>query len=412
MSNESPRPTPDILIVDDDADVVRAARLLLERRGCAVRVADGPEAAWVELARCRPDVVLLDLNFARGRTSGEEGLGFLDRLMASDPRAVVIVITGHSGIAIAVDAMRRGASDFLIKPWKNDRLAEMVERAVAQAHRAAAPPGEAAIPAMLGESTAIAHVRNLIARIAPTAASVLISGPPGSGKTFAANLIHRGSGEAQHPLVKLEGKLIDPAQEFPDFAGRTVLIENADQIPLAAQHGLIGALEGARVVATTRLGESRLREALTGDLLHRIGTIAIDLPPLADRGGDIALLAHHFMALSAARHGRAALPLTDEAVHALATHPWPDNVRGLQQAMERAVLLASGDVCDIEDLGLAVDSGSPQRHGEASDLNLERNEARLVLAALKRHSYNISRAAADLGLTRAALYRRMEKHDL
>ncbi|WP_420607093.1 sigma-54-dependent transcriptional regulator [Novosphingopyxis sp.] len=411
MSNKSPEPIPDILIVDDDADVVRAARLLLERRGFGVRAADGPDSAWIELAKRRPEVILLDLNFARGRVSGDEGLSLLDRLIAADPHAVVVIITGHSGIAIAVKAMRAGASDFLIKPWNNDRLTATVKRAVAQA-RQSSDRGQtpAAALTLLGESPAIVEARTLIARIAPTMAGVLVMGPTGAGKTLAADLIHRASVLAGRSVIRLEGDMVDPAR-LPNLAGETVLIETIDRVPREAQHAFADVLDGARPIATTRLARDALREAVTGDLLYRFNTIEITLPPLVDRANDIVPLARHFLALSAAKHGKAVLSLSEEAAHTIAAHSWPDNFHGMQQAMERAALLATGGSYEAPDFVLPAfnDEEQPAKGG---DLNLERHERRIVLAALKRHSYNISRAAEELGLTRAALYRRMDKHGI
>lgn len=407
MSNEA----PDILIVDDDPDVVRAARLLLERRGFLLRTADGPEAALIALARRRPDVVLLDLNFARGRTSGEEGLSLLDRMIAADPAAMIVIITGHSGTAIAVAAMRAGACDVVIKPWNNDRLLASVERAVKQARQVGGPSTQAMAPMLLGEDAAIARARDLIARVAPTMAGVFLSGPSGTGKTLAAEMIHRRSTLAEHPPVRLEGELVELSQ-LTGLAGRTVLLENVDRVAREVQPRLAEALHEARAIATTRLGRDALREALVGDLLYRLNTIEIDLPPLAERSGDILPLARHFLALSAARHGRTVLPLSEEAAAIIASHGWPDNLHRLQQAIERAVVLARGDTYGAADFSLAPVGDVPDAAGTGGDLNLERHERRLVLAALKRHAFNISRAAEELGLTRAALYRRMDKHGI
>lgn len=406
MSTESPH----ILVVDDDADIGRAARLLLERHGMTVAVAADPAAAWVCLAGRPADAILLDLNFARGRTSGEEGFALLDRLLAADARAVVIVVTGHSGIAVAVQAMRGGASDFVIKPWNNDRLLATVERGVAlrRARLAVAATTLGAPPlsegALLGESAAIARVRALLAQVAATDAPVLVRGAAGTGKSLVARLVHGASARADRPLVTLEGDGV------PDAAGATLLIDHADRVPRAL-HAALARLPGdVRVIATSRLDRGALRDALGEDLLYRLNTIELDLPPLAERGDDVLLLARHFLALFAARYARPVKPLAAEAARAIAADPWPDNVRGLRQAMERAVLLGTGDAHDVADFALALpqDGGAPR----ALDLSLARNEEALVAAALKRHGFNVSRAAAELGLTRAALYRRMARHGL
>lgn len=406
MSTESPR----VLIVDDDPDIVRAAQLLFGRAGMAALGAETPDAAWVVLAQAPVDVVLLDLNFVRGRTTGDEGFAMLDRLLAADADAVVIVVTGHSGISTAVRAMRAGAADFVVKPWSNERLLATVERAVALRRARRALAGAAPVAngdQLLGESVAIAAVRDVIARVAPTGAAVLVRGPAGSGKSLVARLLHAGSGSAGAPFI------VDGGSRFERPGGATgVVIEEVDAVPRGEQRALAAGLDGLRVVATSRLPRVALRDVLAPDLLDRIATIEIDLPSLAARSDDVARLARHFLDLFAARHRRAAKPLTDEAARALAADRWPDNVRGLRQACERAVLLGLGPRHGVADFGIAPELEAPVPRAAAVDLNLARGEKALVAAALQRHAFNVSRAAAELGLTRAALYRRMEKHGL
>ncbi|HJO65719.1 MAG TPA: response regulator [Sphingomonas sanguinis] len=415
MSTESPH----ILVVDDDADIARAAQLLLERQGMTVAHAPDPAAAWVRLAEHPADVILLDLNFARGHTSGEEGFALLDRLVAADRHAVVIVVTGHSGIQVAVQAMRGGAADFIIKPWNNARLTATVERGLAlrRAKLATAPslPGGEA-PLLLGDSGAIVAVRDLIARIAPTDAPLLLRGGAGTGKTLAATLAHRSSARAERPLVTLDATGID-ADAIPallaEAVGGTLLIDQVDRLPPALQGALVRGLDQTRdlrLIATSRLDRAGLRERLHEDLLYRINTIECDLPPLAARDGDAVLLARHFAALFAARHGRPLRVLSVEAERSIAADAWPDNIRGLRQATERAVLLGTGERLDVADFALPPDPAQPR--ALAASLNLARSEETLVAAALQRHGFNVSRAAAELGLTRAALYRRMARYGL
>lgn len=410
MSTES-----HILVIDDDPDIAKAARLLLERHGLRVSTAASPEAAWVLLAGEPIDVILLDLNFARGRTTGEEGFAMLDRLIAADPRAVVIVVTGHSGIAVAVRAMRSGAADFVIKPWNNERLLTTVERGLAlrraKLETAATPPVADGI--LLGESAGVARARDLIARIAPTAAPILVHGAAGTGKTLVARLIHQASPHAHLSLVTLDAEAADAAviaARTTAAAGGMLVIDHIDRLPRALHGVLLSALDGIRIVATTRLDRASIRTAIGEDLLDRVGTIEIALPPLLDRTGDALLLARHFLALFAYRHGKPGRPLGDDAAHAIATERWPDNVRGLRQTMERAVLLGSGDAYTVGDFRLSSETTEPQ--ALAPDLSLARNEEALITAALERHAFNVSRAAAQLGLTRAALYRRMARYGL
>lgn len=410
MSTES-----HILVIDDDPDIAKAARLLLERHGMRVSTAASPEAAWVLLAGEPVDVILLDLNFARGRTTGEEGFAMLDRLIAGDARAVVIVVTGHSGIAVAVRAMRSGATDFVIKPWNNERLLTTVERGLALRRAKLETAATPRVPdgILLGESPGIARARDLIARVAPTAAPILVHGAAGTGKTLIARLIHQASPHAHLPLVTLDAEAADAAviaAQTADAAGGMLVIDHIDRLPRALHGVLLAALAGIRVVATTRLDRTGVRAAIGEDLLDRVGTIEIALPSLVDRAGDALLLARHFLALFAYRHGKPNRPLGDDAAHAIATERWPDNVRGLRQTMERAVLLGNGEAYAIADFRLSPDMAEPQ--SLAPDLSLARNEETLITAALERHAFNVSRAAAQLGLTRAALYRRMARYGL
>lgn len=415
MSTESPH----ILVVDDDADIARAAQLLLERQGMTVAHAPDPAAAWVRLADRPADVILLDLNFARGHTTGEEGFALLDRLVAADRHAVVIVVTGHSGIQVAVQAMRGGAADFIIKPWNNARLTATVERGLALRRAkldTAPPPAGGEAPLLLGESVAIAAVRGLIGRIALTDAALLLRGAAGTGKTLAATLTHGSSTRAERPFVTLDAATADTgaiAATLAEAAGGTLLLDRIDRLPAPLQATLAHDLHRTgdlRLIATTRLDRAELRASLHEDLLYRVGTIECDLPPLAAREGDALLLARHFAALFAARHARPLRPLTAEAARSIAADVWPDNVRGLRQATERAVLLGTGDRLDVADFALTPDPAQPR--ALASNLNLARSEEALIAAALQRHAFNVSRAAAELGLTRAALYRRMARYGL
>ncbi|MBX9732319.1 MAG: response regulator [Sphingomonas sp.] len=410
MSTES-----HILVIDDDIDIVRAARLLLVRHGIRVSTAANPAAAWVVLASERIDVILLDLNFVRGHTSGEEGFAMLDRLIAADRHAVVIVVTGHSGIAVAVQAMRSGATDFVIKPWHNERLLATVERGIAlrQAKLEIAAAAPVTDELLLGDSAAVEHARDIITRVAPTTASILAHGPAGTGKSLVARLIHRGSSHVDGPLVTLDAATADAAMiaaQAAAAAGGTLVIDHIDRLSRTHGADLTKAVSAARIVATTRLDRTELSRAIGEDLIDRVGTIDITLPPLGHRTDDTLLLARHFLALFAYRHGKPPKALNDDAVLAIITGHWPDNVRGLRQAMERAVLLAGGDSYTPDDFLLSP--GATPDHPRAPDLSLARNEQDLISAALGRHAFNVSRAAAELGLTRAALYRRMARYGL
>jgi len=407
--------TPAILFVDDDADIRKAARLLAERHGMQMVEAADPDAAWARLAERPIDVVMLDLNFSRGRTSGEEGLAMLSRLLAADRDAVVIVVTGHSGINIAVEAMRAGASDFVIKPWSNDKLVAALDRAVAlRRARLAGAKGKTADDdrLILGEDPAIERLRAMIIRVAPTDASVLVTGPAGSGKSLVARALHHSSRRAANPLVVLPANAIESEDEIREViaraSGGTLVIDDVEALRGRLQLVLAEEIGEVRPVATSRLVRDSLRDALDADLLFRLNTVELTTPPLARRGGDAVRLARHFLDLFASRHGRPVPVLGDSVAEWITTHAWPDDVRGLKRAVERAVLL--GDEASLSIADLAADAGDMVPEGEGGDLNLERSERAMVEAALKRHAFNISRAAAELGLTRTALYRRMAKY--
>ena len=405
--------SPHILVIDDDADIAKAARLLLVRHAMTVTTAADPDSAWVQLAEAPADVILLDLNFARGRTDGEEGFAMLDRLIAADRHAVVIVVTGHSGIAVAVQAMRSGATDFIIKPWHNERLLATIQRGVAlrRAKLDAAGAAPIADGLLLGESAGIMRVRDLIARVAPSEAPILIAGPTGTGKSLVARLIHQASAHADGPLAVLDAQAADAATiaaRIAAVAGGSLVIDHVDRLPGTLQGELARRIDDVRVIATTRLDGGALRAGVGEDLLYRLNTIEIDLPPLAERGDDTLLLARHFLAVFAHRHGKPSRRLDGDAAQAIARGGWADNVRGLRLAMERAVLLGDGDAYDFQAIAL-----QPATDGAPSPgLSLARNEQALVTASLQRHGFNVSRAAAELGLTRAALYRRMARYGL
>ncbi|WBH15491.1 sigma-54-dependent transcriptional regulator [Sphingomonas radiodurans] len=448
------------VIVDDDDDILLAARLLLRPLFREIVTAGSPDEALPEIRRAVPDVILLDANFARGATDAREGLAWLDQLVTIDPEIVVVMITAHAGVHVAVEAMKRGATDFVPKPWSNERLLATVRTAAAlRRSRVAAgapPPTDAAQgprSPLLGRSPAMARVHSLIERAAPTDANVLVLGENGTGKELVARELHTRSLRAGNVLQTVDlgaiaSELIDSelfghvkgafTDARTDRIGRiqaadggTLFLDEIGNLPLHLQPKLLTVLEqrqvtpvGAnkpikvdiRVIAATNMSRDRLTDerVFRQDLLYRLNTVEIALPALAERPEDVAELAEHFLTLYAARYNRARPTLSDAARGALARHEWPGNVRALRHAIERAVILAPGPILEVEDFGLA-----PNNHAQApvespavADLNLDRVERRLVEEALRKHRYNITLASNELGLSRAALYRRMEKHGL
>ncbi|MGQ0558656.1 MAG: sigma-54-dependent transcriptional regulator [Sphingosinicella sp.] len=456
------------IVIDDDPDILLSARLLLRDLFTAVEEFQSPEEALQSLRRDPPDVVLLDANFGRGATDAAEGFHWLAEILRHDPQAVVVMITAHAGLQVAVEAMKRGATDFVSKPWSNERLVATVRTAAAlRTSRAevaterkrsaalAAPRAGGDMP-LLGQSPAMARVYSLIERAAPTEANVLILGENGTGKELVARELHRRSRRAEQAMVAVDlGAVAENLFESELFGhvkgaftdarsdrvgrlqaahGGSLFLDEIGNLPLHLQPKLLTALEqrqvipvGAnkpvpidvRVIAATNCpphllaDETRFRQ----DLLFRLNTVEIELPPLRERREDVLQLAEHFVALYAKKYDKPARIVPPEVAAALEVYDWPGNVRALRHAAERAVILADGDAYQAEDFSLSRPTASaprvPEREAVAgSDLNLERAEKQIVEQALKRHSYNISLAAAELGLTRASLYRRMEKHGL
>ncbi len=429
-------PAGHVLFVDDDADVLKAAALLLGRHGLKVSGARDPVEARSRLSAERVDVVLLDLNFTRGATSGDEGFRCLQAMLADDPQVVVVVVTGHSGVSVAVRAMQAGASDFVMKPWNNARLLATVQDALELRRRRtpAAPTfgGSAgAEPAILGDSPAIERIRSLVARAGPTDAPVLVLGEAGTGKSLMARRLHLASPRCDGPLVAVNlaalsteeaaaalfgDRLSGSSGALVDARGGTLVLKAVTELTAALQGRLLAALESAggktpRIVSTSRRNGAALqgRGGLGDDLLFRLNTVEVTLPPLRERGGDALILAEHYLRLFAGRYGRALKPLSETARAGLLQAVWPGEVRALRQATERCVIFSEGASYEPSDLGLGLQDADAV---ETGTLDLRRSERALVGAALKRHGFNVSHAARDLGLTRAALYRRMAKHGL
>jgi len=455
------------VVVDDDEDILTAARLLLRGQFADVVTARAPDEAIAAIAGRSADVVLLDANFARGATDAAEGLAWLDRLLAIDPELIVVMITAHAGVNVAVEAMKRGATDFVSKPWSNERLLATVRTAASlrRSRRAVAvekarvvaitDPTPGASTPMIGKSPAMARVKSLIARAAPTDANVLVLGENGTGKEIVARALHTQSLRARQPMLTVDlgaiaAELIDSelfghvkgafTDARADRIGRiqaadggTLFLDEIGNLPLHLQPKLLTVLEqrkvtpvGAnrpipvdiRVIAATNMTPQMLRDDrhFRQDLLFRLNTVEIELPPLRDRQEDVAALVDHFLDHYARRYNRPAPVLSAGARAALTAHDWPGNVRALRHAIERAVILAGDAPLEAEDfpLGVITPRVAPEAvvAPAATEFNLERVERRLVEEALKKHGYNISMAATELGLSRAALYRRMEKHGL
>jgi DNA-binding NtrC family response regulator len=410
-----------VLLIDDNPEVARAIALAFECANYALDTASAPEEAFSMLARRRYDAILLDLNFTRGQTSGAEGFASLARIMADDPSAAVVVITAHSGIRIAVAAMQAGALDFVMKPWRNADLIERVEAAIAKRQRAAVSPASvlaaptvpaaaASLPRLLGDSLPMVRLRDLIRRSAPLATGVLVSGPSGAGRSLVATLLHEGSPHADSAATVLDVRDGD-AWERIDRATGTLVLRHPDLLDGVAQERLVDRLSGP----LRPIGVVDDPDRLVARLRARLGTIELVVPPLDRRGDDALLLARHFARDVAARHGRPVPPFTASAEAMILSTRWADEVRGLRQAVERALLLDETGVIDAAALAprlvQAVAALTPPTAAPLG-VSLEDSERVMIEAALRHHRHNVSHAAASLGLSRQALYRRMERYGL
>jgi two-component system response regulator HydG len=451
-----------ILVVDDERDILQAAQLLLKRHFASVQTSQDPSSLPERARQNTFDVLLLDMNFTAGADEGAEGLKWLAEVLAVDPQAVVILVTAHSGVELAVQAMKQGAADFVTKPWENERLlatltaatnlrrsrTETAELRKRNRGLAAATNIESGI---IGTSAATLRVFDSIRRAAPTDADVLILGENGTGKELVAREIHRHSARAGEVFLRVDVGTLSPqlfeselfghrrgaftdAKEdriglFRAAAGGTLFLDEIGNVPLHLQSKLLTALErhevipvGAnkpepidvRLVCATNLAPAQLADPnrFREDLLYRINTVEILLPPLRDRREDIPLLVEHFIALYAQKYNFPAKRLSAGALEALTAHDWPGNIRALRHAVERAVIFSEGVVFEFEDFSLATARQHPPAAAAADDTSLDDVEKNAIARALAKHQGNVSRAAQALGVTRASLYRRKDKYGL
>lgn len=450
-------PIPRILIADDQLDVLESLHLLLKGEGYQIETATSPAAVLALVERSDFNCLLMDLNYARDTTSGQEGLDLLTRLQALDGSLPVVVMTAWGSVEVAVEAMRRGARDFIQKPWENTRLLAIVRsqvelsRALREGLRLESENRllrQDSVPMIIANSPAMRGVLDLIHRVAPSDASVLITGEHGSGKEVAARTLHVLSDRSEGPMVTVnaggipegvfeselfghvKGAFTDAKADrvgyFELASGGTLFLDEIANVPINQQAKLLRAIETREVY---RVGSSKIyrvdvrflaatnadlkEETLAGrfreDLLFRINTIEIRVPPLRDRREDILPLAHSFLGQFAARYRKSITGFDYAAEQALRTSAWPGNVRELSHAVERAVLLAQDSTIRTADLSLNQASPGEVR---LEELPLEEAERRLIHQSLERFGGNISKAAEALGLSRSALYRRLERYGI
>ncbi len=450
-----------ILVVDDNDDVLRAARLLLKQHFSSVETLSDPAQLPTLVRRGAFDVLLLDMNFTPGADDGTEGLSALSQVLAIDSQAVVIPVTAHSDVELAVEAMKRGAADFVTKPWENERLLATLRSALnlrrsrlEAAELREVNRGLAAAthlgPEIIGTSPAMLKVFSAIARAAPTDANVLILGENGTGKELVAREIHRLSLRANEVFMRVDlGALAPPLFEselfghrrgaftdakkdrvgyFRAATGGTLFLDEIGNVPLHLQAKLLTALErrevvpvGAerpepihvRLISATNMKPERLDDEnlFRPDLLYRINTVEIALPPLRERPGDVPLLLEHYAGVYSQKYNLPPKRFSAVLMDRLSAYAWPGNVRALRHAVERAVILSEGGMLTEADFPFAESAKETEDTAPAGS-RLDQVEKDAIARALGRHDNNVSRAARALGLTRASLYRRMEKYGL
>jgi DNA-binding NtrC family response regulator len=461
-----------ILIVDDDEDILVAGKLLLKRKFSSINICNRPEQLPKLLNDDDFDLILLDMNFGPGESSGEQGFYWLEQILKIKPDTIVIMITAHGGVDVVVEAMKKGATDFIAKPWHNEKVIATVSTALElkrtrqQAQNLKAT-NKVLIEAsstnhqIIGQSPAINKIFSIIKKAAPTDANVLILGENGTGKELFARELHHQSLRADQVFLSVDlgaisetlfeselfghkkgaftGAQQDRTGKLKAADGGTLFLDEIGNLPLHLQAKLLTVIEqrqvtplgankpesfNVRLIAATNAKKAVLtnEQHFRQDLLFRLNTVELTLPPLRERAEDIVTIAQHFVMQYGKKYQKPEMVLSAGAAQAIAAYEWPGNVRALRHAVERAVIMAENNELNASDFQLSSSPAAPptfnanhppsNEQGLSEPLNLEAIEKNAISQALRKHRYNISHSAKELGLTRAALYRRMEKHGL
>lgn len=452
-----------VLVIDDDEDILLSAKLLLKQNFGQVITCKSPRELNVLLSHNEVDLILLDMNYQKGASDGREGLYWLDHILSIDKDYVVILMTAYGNVELAVQAIKKGATDFILKPWENEKLFATLSSAaklrqsnkkvkkLEKIHSSLQKDLNRQFENIIGNSEPIIHLQKVLMKVGPTDANVLMLGENGTGKQVFAYELHKQSTRKNQVFMHVDlgslnanlfeselfgyakGAFTDAKEDKPGrfemAEGGTIFLDEIGNLPISLQTKLLSVIQNRTI---NRLGESKERKinvrlitatnmplsdmvaqgTFRQDLFFRINTVELTLPRLSQRGEDILLLANHFLKTFSNKYHKSIVGLNHKASNMLLHHSWPGNIRELQHVIERAVIMS--DSLEITDTDLQL---SPQKFSANSvalqgNLDLEEMEKNLVQQAMDKHKGNISRAAADLGLTRAALYRRIEKFNL
>jgi len=452
-----------ILIVDDNEDLLKAAKMFLKRHFNQVDIEKNPGAIPALMNNDDYDVILLDMNFTKDVSSGSEGYYWLEKILQLDPSSVVVLITAYGDVQMAVKAIKAGATDFVLKPWENEKLLatlfsamrlretrDEVETLKIKNHEINQALNDR-FSEIIGQSSSMQKIFQTIDRVAKTDANVLLLGENGTGKELVARAIHRNSSRKNENFVGVDlGSITETLFESElfghkkgsftdakeDRAGRfelanngTLFLDEIGNLSMPLQAKLLTVLQNRRVsrvganketpidirlICATNMPlydmvkENRFRQ----DLLYRINTIEVEIPPLRERLEDIPLLAVHFLKHYASKYDKTVNKISEGAMTRMNKHPWPGNIRELQHAIERAVILSNNSVLQPEDFNFTPVTAKEDGQLSLEQYNLEEVEKLLIRKVLKKYNGNITQAASELGLTRSSLYRRLEKHGL
>ncbi len=443
-----------ILAIDDDADVLTALRLLLKPLVKSIVTEKNPSNITSQIEKADYDVIILDMNFNGLVNTGNEGIFWLNKIKKQNPETSVILMTAYADIDLAIRGLKEGASDFLMKPWKNDKIIETITTILSKkkSNGNRPKPLNALSVEIIGESEAMQDVFMKLKKVAPTDANVLILGENGTGKDLIARALHDSSHRKNKPFVKVDvgaltstlfeselfgykkGAFTDAREDrigrFEAANGGTLFLDEIGNITLGQQVRLLTALQNRqitplgsndsvdidiRLICATNVepktlaDESKFRK----DLIYRINTVDIVVPPLRDRGTDITELSRHFVSLYAEKYTKNTFTFETGFISKLKKHDFPGNVRELQYVLERAVIMTDGSVLKPEDLVFSsIERSVTKKTIETASLNLDDIEKNAILTVLEKHKGNVSKSAKELGITRAALYRRLEKYEL